>query len=170
MFNFYNSEHLLDFAVIIIDTKKLDHKEHNDGDGEAFFQKMMCEFVESRVRQYWKPRFLRCFHGDRETKYDLASIQHIINSTIASKRNEFLYRPLSQFEHMPVAPSGLHQLADLLLGCVAYHWNLGMKGNPESPKAQIAKYFQANCPANSLATPTPSSQQHFDIWEIKLRG
>lgn len=166
LFRELNSEHVLDYAAIVIDTYALRHKRYNEGDAENFFQKMMCEFVEARVSQYERPKTLRCFHGQRNSRYHLSEIRRIINQTILSRS---AYEPLLQLEYMNVSKSSMHQLTDTLLGCTAFHWNEKMRRNIGSPKSELAHYANANLCARSLAEATRWKMRHFDLWKIRLR-
>lgn len=167
-----NSHHHLDFSCIVIDTHQLNHTAYNDGDGETFFQKMICEHVLAMVRKY-DPSIIRVLHGHRDSRYDLLEVRQIINSTIAKQRverYEFNYRPLRQLDYLKVHDSGPHQIADILLGAVSYHWNPGVRAGGTSRKAKLAEYIASECCASTLAAPTPMSMPHFDIWKLRLRG
>lgn len=163
-----NDAHRLDFQCMVIDTRGLDHARFNDGDGETFFQKVMYQTAMAWLRKYDHPRLLRLFHGRRESRYDLDHVKGIINAGAASTTQFQTYRPLRQFEYMTVHDSGLHQMTDVLLGAVSYHWNPGV-GRSEGRKAMLAQYIQSECCANTLAKPTPRSKPHFDIWQFRLR-
>lgn len=163
-----NDQHVIDFTCIIIDTSKLDHSTHNDGDGEAFFQKMMFSLVGAKADLYGRPTALRAFHGYRDSKFNLQEVRKIINFGIAKRRGRFIYNPLRQLEYMQVRDSGLHQITDVLLGCVAYHWNPRMRYGNGRPKDVVARHAHSMCPPDALGAPTPWRQRHFNIWQFQL--
>jgi hypothetical protein len=161
----------VDFTCLVIDTRRLDHTRFNDGDGETFFQKMMCQlYLRGIVGKYPRSSIVRGFHGHRESRYEMQEVRSIINATAAKDARDVLYRPLRQFEYKPVEDSGPHQLADVLLGAVSYYWNSGIQRGGESRKRKLAEYVQSVCCSASLGRPTPRWMQNFDIWEFKLRN
>lgn len=168
-----NASQRLDFSCIIIDTHQLNHRRYNDGDGETFFQKMICEHAIAMTRNY-APSIIRILHGHRDSRYDLLEVRKIINNTLARNRlqdrYEQNYRPLRQLDYIQVPESGPTQIADILLGAVSYYWNPGLRAGGTSRKRKLAEYISAECCAASLAIPTPKSMPHFDIWKLRLRG
>jgi hypothetical protein len=163
-----NEDHVLDFTCVVIDTHMLDHRRFNNGDAEAFFQKMMFCLVRAKVELYDEPFTLRCFHGERASRFDLQEVRVIINRGIAKRVARPGYFPLRQLDYANVSKSGLHQLNDVLLGCVAYHWNRKMRLVEGSEKATVARYAQCECLPHDLGQPTPQSKRHFNIWPVKL--
>lgn len=160
----------IDFTCLVIDTRQLDHTRFNDGDGETFFQKMMCQlYLHGVISKYGRAATLRGFHGHRESRYDMMEVKSIINATGAREADNVLYRPLRQFEYRKVEESGPHQLTDTLLGAVSYYWNTGLQREGNSRKRKLAEYVQAQCCSVSLGRPTPRWMQNFDIWEFRLR-
>ncbi len=163
-----NASHRLDFQCLVVDTHKLNHGRFNEGDGETFFQKIMYQTAVAWLKKYENPPVLRLFHGRRESRYDLDHVRSIINAGMAKTTQFATYRPLRQFEYMTVQESGLHQIADVMLGAVSYQWNPGLR-RPGGRKQMLGEYIQAECCASTLGRPTPMSKPHFDIWELKLR-
>jgi hypothetical protein len=160
----------VDFTCLVIDTRGLDHKRFNEGDGETFFQKMMCQlYLRGIIGKYPRTSTMRGFHGHRVSRYDMIEVRSIINATAAKDSNSVIYRPLRQFEYKRVEDSGPHQLTDILLGAVSYYWNTGIQRGGESRKRKLAEYVQAACCSASLGRPTPIWMRNFDIWEIRLR-
>jgi hypothetical protein len=164
-----NGEKVLDYIVIVVNNKKLNHGRFNEGDGETFFQKMMCMLIEAKAKSYNYPDCIRAIHGQRDSRYSLEEVRGIINSRLAKESGEWRYTPLKQLDYMDVPKSGLHQIADLMLGCTAYFWNASMRKSPGSAKSEIAHYLQANCPLVSLGEPSPPWHSHFNVWEFRLR-
>jgi len=161
----------VDFTCLVIDTQRLDHKKFNEGDGETFFQKMMCQlYLNGIIGKYPRTSTMRGFHGHRVSRYDMAEVSRIINATGALAAENVLYRPLRQFEYKRVEESGPHQLTDTLLGAVSYFWNPGLQRGGQSRKRSLAEYVQKVCCSASLGRPTPHWMRNFDIWEFRLRN
>ena len=169
-----NARHLVDFTAIVIDRSKLDHFTHNEGDGEQFFHKMLFSITEAKIRKYHYPKAIYLFHGERTSKFSLEGTRSIINAALDNRKRPnrlgAFYRPVHQLAYMDVSLSGPHQITDVLLGSVAFHWNAGMRKSPGSPKEQLAQFIQAEGPAENLGRATPWTQPHFDIWQFQLKG
>lgn len=164
-----NARQRLDFTCLIVDTAQFNHAVFNDGDGETAFQKIMYQLYTSLVRKYGRPESIRGFHGQRSSRYTLDEVAGIINAGAAKRTGRAGYAPLTHFEYMDVSASGPHQIADVLLGAVAHHWNPGQRKGGSLHKAELARYVQAECCADSLTSPTPHWQPHFDLWKFRLR-
>jgi hypothetical protein len=164
-----NEEHYLNFSCLVIDKTRLNHRRYNDGDAEAFFQKMMYQYALALAERYGWPPVLRCFHGRRVSKFDLVDIRRIINSGISQKTHFTTYRPLRQLEYMDVERSGPHQISDILIGAVSYYWNTSQQRRGLNRKRLLAEYIKAECCASTLAERTPMHMPHFDIWPFRLR-
>ncbi len=164
-----NSEQKIDYSCIIVDTKSLDHRKFNKGDGEAFFHKVMYLVAVSIARKFRYPKAIRLFHGKRDSSYDLEEVKRIINAGLASERMDVIYRPVRQLDYMDVGSSGPHQLTDTLLGATSYYWNSGQRRDGQSRKRLLAEYINSECCAVSLGAVTPRSKPHFDIWKMRLK-
>jgi hypothetical protein len=163
-------EKTLDYIVVVIDTRQLDHERYNRGDAETFFQKMICGLVEIKVKEYNFPTCLRVIHGQRESRYHLEEVRAIINQTLRIESDDRRYVPLKQLDYIEVQKSGLHQAADLLLGCTAYYWNPSMRKRTDSSKSEVAEYLRKNCPLDHLDRGSPPAyRRYFNIWPLQLR-
>lgn len=164
----WNSEHALDFTAATFDTRRIDHDAFNEGDSEVGYQKFLGDVFIAIARKYAWPEMIKCYHGQRSSKFTLEFIREVLNSRVAKKK-KFTYRPFRILEYRDPAIDAMLQLNDVLLGSVAYHWNPGMRKSPDSAKAHLARYINKNCCAPFLGRSTPFSMQHFDIWEFNLR-
>jgi len=154
-----------------VNTQKLQHGEYNQGDAEEFFQKVVNHYTRGLCNKYKRPLYIRLFHGSRTSRFDLSDIKNIINSTIAKRRSNPTYRPLSMLEYMPVSPSGLHNITDVLLGALCFYWNnKDQTMDPQSDKAKLARYIRAESPVANLAEESAFSDRHFDIWDFRLNA
>jgi hypothetical protein len=164
-------EKILDYIVVVIDTRQLDPARYNKGDAETFFQKMICELVEAKSKEYNFPPCIRIIHGQRESRYHLEEVRAIINQTLRIESDDWHYVPLKQLDYIDVQKSGLHQAADLLLGCTAYYWNPSMRKLTNSSKSEIAEYLRKNCPLDRLDRGSPPTyRRYFNVWPLQLRG
>lgn len=162
-----NREHIVDFHSIIIDQHKLRNKDYNDGDHQVAFNKFMYQSMESHIRRYYKPLSVKCIHGNRDSPFSMDDLRRILNRRSMSQLEMEVYRDV---KYANVCDVGMLQLADVLIGCVGYHWNARKNKNTGSAKEHIAQYLASECPADNVSCATNSSKRHFDIWEFRLKG
>lgn len=162
------SEHVIDFTCLVIDQKEVDHKRHNEGDTEIGFQKFLSELYLCYIRKYRKPPSLHCYHGQRDSRFELHEIRGILNSR-AANRIRYNYLPFDILDYLDPSISDMHQLNDVLLGIISWHWNPGMRKLPDSPKSQIARKFRREIGYDLMHKATPPSARHIDVWKLRLR-
>ncbi|KGB57624.1 hypothetical protein FG95_01805 [Sphingopyxis sp. LC363] len=161
--------HIIDFTAVIFDNHQVKNRIYNDGDNETGFQKFVCELFLCYVRKYRKPPEIHCFHGKRSSRFDMQHIRGILNARAAKKSGRYNYLPFDTLDYRDPSCSQMHQLNDFLLGIASWHWNPGMRKNLESPKSNIAKRFAREIGYAMMATETPVTAPHFDIWKFKLK-
>ena len=164
---FLLSEHIIDFTAVVISRKEVKHHRFNEGDGEVGFQKFLSELFLAYPRKYRRPAVLRCFHGQRDSKFTTENIRSILNAR-AEKKHGLGYLPFTRYEYLDPSQSPMHQLNDFILGATSWHWNPGMRQIPDSPKSTMARLFQQQVGYAMLNAETPASAPHFDIWKLKL--
>lgn len=163
----WNTEKALDFTAAAFYRRKFKHHLFNDGDGEVAYQKWLCNVYLAIGDKYGWPKDISCFHGRRASRFKLPEIRGILNAR-AAKKVRYNYLPYSCLKYLDPSSESMLQMNDVLLGAVSYHWNPGMRKDPDSPKSHIARYLQTNCCARDLGRKTPKSMPHFDIWEFRL--
>lgn len=162
-----NRGNAVDFSCIVFDKRKVDHKKHNENDPETGFFKFLYQHHLSHVRQYGCESRLRCFHGNMTTNYDMDELKRCLNGG-SPRRGPKIYQPYVQVEFAKVKDTRCLQIADLLIGAVAYITNGKHLAAPFSAKTELAFYIQANSPVGSLAEPTTYPDRSFDIWHFRL--
>lgn len=163
----WNEEHIVDFHAVVVDRARLRNKEFNDGDAEKAFNKFLYQSMYSIRRRYPAAETLRCFHGNRDSPYNLADLQKMLNNTVTGSASG-MSGPFREVKYMDVRSTGPMQLADMLLGALGHFWNK-KKPTTNPAKIALAREFHAECAASSLRHRTPQNKRHFDIWEFKLR-
>lgn len=168
-----NSNQRLDFTCLVADKQLLDHSKHNDGDGEIGFQKLMYQTYMAVLRKYWRPSVLRGLHGNRDCPFPPSHFLNVFNSGAHKEyplKGGYFYRPMLQMGYMEVATSPLHQLADLILGAVSWHWNKKVRGDATTPKGQFAQYVLSESPLDSFIQEPQRTCRHFHLWQFRLEG
>lgn len=147
------------FNCIVIDTHIPDHKEFNQGDKELGFYK----FYNLIIVRHLKPENLYWLYTDdrnNRKSYRLSELQEAINSGWKDRSH---VEPLRNIEPRSSKDEDFIQLADILLGAIAYEWN-GYSGS--LPKLDVAKYIAGRLGEASLHF-TGSRGAKVDIWEWK---
>ena len=131
------------------------------------FNKFLYQSMFSNWRRYPNAAVLRCFHGNRESPYNLSDLRNMLNNTVTGAEWGET-GPFREVKYMDVRSTGPLQLADMLLGAVGSFWNT-KKPVTSAAKLELARAFECECPADTLRKRTPPQKIHFDIWEFKLR-
>lgn len=163
----WNEEHVCDFTALVLEHRKIDHNAYNDGDSDLGFRKFLGRTYIAMARKY-EPRRLRMVHGYLCSRRDIAHMPGILNSMRRHQKG-MSYRPFGPAQWRPVQDLGGLQLADVLLGAVAWEWNGRGKKHPNSPKQTVADYLRAEGPADSLGTKTPPNMANFHTWPFRLQ-
>jgi len=162
----------LDFGCIVFKCSDINHRLHNDGDGEKGFSKFLYQWNMRCAKTYPTQSTIKIVHGYRETSQPLSNLTRELNAQCFQQ----FWEPDNQHCRFPdakyafVEKCELLQIADLFIGAVAHTWNDRNLRNPGSAKETVASYIQSECPAKSLGTRTYYSMRHFWIWPFKLKG
>ena len=147
----------LAFRCIIIDTHILDHKTYNQGDKELGFYK----FYHLLVRHNLEPSHLYwLFTDERKTRkpYRLSVLRKTINNWWKQRAH---VEPLRNIEPRSSADEDFIQLADVLLGAIAYDWN----GYDTSPaKMELARHIAGRMGQPTLRFTTPPRNPKINLW------
>lgn len=163
----WREERLVDFACIVFDSRKVDHQKHSAADPDSGFFKFVYQHHLAHQRRYKPTSTFRCFHGNMDTRYDMAELKRCLNGGTPN-RGLKIYQPYVQVEFAKVKDIRCLQLSDILIGGVGFITNDGFRRYPNSPKAEVARYIQELAPVPDLAQPTCWPDHGFAIWHFKL--
>ncbi|WP_245503138.1 DUF3800 domain-containing protein [Rhizobium ruizarguesonis] len=157
----------VDFGCIIFDKTKVDHKRHNENDADKGFFKFLYQHHFKWYRHYKKSGLFRCFHGNMDTKYDVAEMLRCLNNSVPVSLPA-VRRPFLQFDFAEVRKTRCSQIADLMIGAVGFAANGGPSKREGTAKADIYDYMREAfaCPDFCLDTSYPDIGFH--IWNFKL--
>lgn len=165
----HRSRQLVDFNCVVFDTRKVDHNRFNESDPETGFFKFLFQHYLKHARAYGPSASFRCFHGNKDTGYDLRELLRILN---ASRRQMHPQRAGKYLEVKlrSVRANPLLQLSDVLIGATGFHTNRDPTAVSTSPKGGIAKRIANSAGVESLAKPTDHPNDFgFSIWHFELR-
>ncbi len=149
----------LSFNCIVVDTYILDHKTYNRGDEELGFYK----FYHLVVRHNLNFRNLYWLYTDERhnrKSYRLSTLRLTTNNWWKKKAH---VEPLRNIEPRSSKDEDFIQLADILLGAIAYEWN----GYSSSvPKLELARYIADRSGKKSLRSAGGRGAK-VNIWEWK---
>ncbi len=162
-----NASRKLDFNCIVFDQTKVKHGVFNENDPDLGFFKFLYQHYNKHRRMFGHASSYRCFHGNRETAYDMNEMRKVLNNA-ASQDADYGVAPYKIVEFRKVKETNLLQMADLLIGAVGFEIHEKGLVRPDSPKARLAAYLRKECPCDSLAVPTKQPDRGFSIWHFEL--
>ncbi len=157
----------LDFGCIVFDQTKVDHRRFNQGDKDKGFFKFLYQHYNKHRRSFGDVSTYRCFHGNRDTAYDLKEMRSILNSA-ATGSVGFPISPYLMVEFAEVRRTNLLQMTDLLIGCVGHAMNGRGVGRPNAPKTRLSEHLRREGPADFLTKETELPDRGFSIWHFEL--
>jgi hypothetical protein len=154
------------FKCIVFDTQDADYIEMKKRTKEAGFYTLYYQFLLAKFGEYGAKRpggSLSVFIDERDTAYDLARLRATLNNGIAGR---FGRRGVVKcVEALKSHESSLLQIADLLMGAVAFQWNgLHTRAEAKAAKRDLAAYVAKKAKLDTLAEKTTQSRQDFEIW------
>jgi len=160
------------FHAMLIDTKQLDHRAHNDRDPELgmykfFYQLLIHSFGKKYCREGEDDRFIVKF-DHRESKYPLAQFKTILNNGM-NCRLSIPTRPFLSVDAIDSKTSDLIQFTDVLLGAIGHQKNeCHLVPGARQAKINLAAYIAQKASLPDL-TQTPWGRGNFTIWNFKLQ-
>lgn len=147
----------LAFNCIVIDTHILDHKTYNRGDAELGFYK----FYHLLVRHNLAPQHLYWLYTDeRKTRkpYRLSALKATTNNWWKSRAH---VEPLRTVEPRSSHGEDFIQLADILLGALAYEWNAHNTG---PAKMELCRHIAMRMGYETLRFTTRPRSPKINVW------
>jgi hypothetical protein len=161
----------LDFGCAVFQRSNIDHDQYSKGDSEAGFSKFLYQMNLSFARRYAHQSSIQIYHGQRDSEHPLTNLTNALNAECLNLFGSSPANPSCHFKpakYADVARCELLQIADLFIGAVAHLRNRRFEKLGKTPKHEIAKYLESECPIASLAEQTLT--RHFWIWDFRLRG
>lgn len=123
----------LDFHSLVVDTRKVNHKIHNEGSREVGFNKEVYQLCDKFARLYPR-RLFHIYPEHRSTKSDPDELRLILNRGRARKGDARDW-PFRRVHFRQSHEWQSLQLVDILLGAVAFKLN----GHYDADGASVAK-------------------------------
>lgn len=145
------------FNCIVIDTHELDYKKFHRGDKELGFYKFYFLLISRNLdpeNTYWLYTDAR--NNRKSSRLDVLSL--VTNNWWQKKAN---VKPLRKIEPRASHGEEFIQLADVLLGAVAYSWNQRIGS---APKLQVVNHLTHTMNWPTLRISTNQNSPKINIW------
>lgn len=169
LFFYCHRERAIDFNCIVFDATKVDHDKYSNGDKEKGFFKFLYQHYLKHSRIYPPPARFRCYHGNKDTPYDLRELYSSLNASTRRHPRHMSGR-YAEVKLRPVRTTPMLQMADVLIGSVGFYWNRKGDEAGTSAKFLVASKVAREAGLTTLATGTDHPiDEGFSIWPFELR-
>ncbi len=157
------------FKCMVVDTHKhpLNNRKLWGGDFLVGYQKFYCVFLADGLMLRY-PNFYYEIVIDEFAGVDCSDVERSVEGRYVKKARPAAAMYYCRVKAGDERKSNLLQLADLLVGAVAFAWNGGM--NRQSSRAQVrcalVDWLETELKIK-LSESTPLSAEKFHIWELK---
>ncbi len=160
------------FKSVVLDTPHIDYKTHHNGDDELAFYKFYYHFLLHKFGPYaaTDDHRLSVFIDHRSTTRErLSDLRRCLNAGIR-KTHGRTCDVVNAVEPRVSHECNLIQLADVLMGAIAYHCNARHKeSNAARHRCDLAEHIAARGKLPNLAQATPRGADQFEVWRFRLR-
>jgi hypothetical protein len=155
------------FHSLFVDTTQQDHKRFNDGDSETGFNKEIYQLA-NKVSQIYSKRYFHIYPDYRDTKNTPEELR-VILCLGAAKRGDKRDWPVRRCQFRDSKLTIPLQLADILIGAIAYQMNGHHKAKDANPaKVELAEYIMKRAGIADITKGT-ARVARFSVWPRKLR-
>jgi hypothetical protein len=155
------------FHSLFVDTTQQDHKRFNDGDSEIGFNKELYQLA-NKVGQLYSDVYFHLYPDYRDTKNSPEELRQILCQGAKKRgdKRDWLVRRCQFRDSKKTAPL---QVADILIGAIAYQLNGHDKAADASPaKIELAQYIMTRAGITDIRNGTARAAK-FSVWPRKLR-
>jgi hypothetical protein len=154
----------LHFHCIVIDNEKVDY-DYSSGSVDLGFNKFIYQILLKFARLY-SPRMLYVYPDERRTPQTGAQFRDVLNNGAAIHR-EIQCRPFKLVEFHKSVLTPLIQLADMLIGAVAYEVNgHNLQPNANSGKLAFLEALKSGTGISSFHSSTRFAEKTFTVWHF----
>lgn len=150
----------LSFKCIVLDKHIIDYNSFHQGDKELGFYKFYYLFISRKL----SPHCLYWLYTDERNNRRanrLTTLKDVVNNWSI---REYGAQPLQHIEPCRSHNEDFIQLADIIMGALAYRWN-GL--DTSEPKLALAKHIADRLGWNDLNHCTSRTENKFNVWHWK---
>lgn len=159
------------FKSVVFDTSQINYATHHEGDEELGFYKFYYHFLLHKFAPYAKNDDHRLWvYIDQKstTKERLGALKDALNNGIRKKFSRSV-SVIRAVEPRVSHECNLIQLADVLMGAIAYHCNGCHKAdNAAQHRCKMVEHIATRAKLRNLAQSTPRGKSDFEIWRFKF--
>lgn len=164
------ARNLVHFKSVVFDTTRLDYRRFFRGNHELGFYRFYHYFLLHKFASYATSDAdrLLVFLDERTTEFPLDRLQAMLNKGIRRhyRRKASIVRKI---EPVVSKKCGCLQVADVLMGAIAYHYNdLHLRPDGRKSKAHLAEHITQKAGLTTLACESRMTPC-FEIWPFRLK-
>jgi hypothetical protein len=161
----------LHFKSVVFDTSQIDYKKHHNSDEELGFYKFYYQFLLHKFAPYAESdahRLLVCLDQKATAPERLSTLKNVLNAGIRKKHGRTT-DVVKAVEARVSHECNLIQIADVLMGAIAYHSNGCHREKIASPhRCALAEYIAKKAKLTNLAQATLRGRKDFEIWRFSF--
>jgi hypothetical protein len=154
------------FHCIVIDNSRVNHALYNFGDVDLGFNKFIYQIAMKFARHYERADRIYVYPDERRTSQTGQQFRDVLNNGAAKKLSRKPFR-LVEFRKSKDCP--LVQLADVLLGAIAYEANDHCNAaSANKGKLAVLNHIKTSLSIDSFKVSTPYAFRTFTVWYLRL--
>lgn len=155
------------FHALFVDTTQQNHQQFNDGDSETGFNKEIYQLA-NKVGQLYSNKYFHIYPDYRDTKNTPEELRLILCRG-ATKRGDKRDWPVRRCQFRDSKLTIPLQLADILIGAIAYQLNGHDKAKGANPaKVELARHVMRRAGIADITKGTARVAK-FSVWPRRLR-
>jgi hypothetical protein len=163
---FFDRNAEMHFHSLFVDTTKQNHKKFNQGDSEIGFNKEVYQ-LSNKVGRVYSDSYFHIYPDYRDTCHSPEELRLILNRG-AAKRGDKRDWPIRRMQFRNSKQIQILQLADVLIGAIAYLLNGHDKAEDANPaKVELANHIIKRAGIADITKGTARSGK-FTVWPRKL--
>jgi hypothetical protein len=164
---FFDNQEDMHFHSLFVDTTQQDHKKYNEGDSETGFNKEIYQLA-NKIGQLYSLSYFHIYPDYRDTKSTPEELRLILCRG-AAKRGDKRDWPVRRCQFRDSKTTLPLQLADVLIGAIAFHLNGHDKASGANPaKVELAKHIMKRAGIADITKGTARVAK-FSVWPRQLR-
>jgi hypothetical protein len=152
------------FHCIVLDNQRIDYSVHSYGNVDIGFNKFIYQILMKFAREHGKSHEFYVYPDERRTRQTGDEFRDVLNNGAELKYDIRPYR-IVEFRKSHLTP--LIQLADVLIGAIAYELNdHHLRTDANAAKIDFMNELKKRFGISTFRKSTPYRQHRFTVWHF----